>query len=181
MDLLTIMDLDFLAEDKSLVNWKGGAEQSVIEGKHFIIKYSPKLPLGGYLYDTPCIMRFKYREDYEKLKKVNNVIGNILHKLSYERIPKCLKLVRELEEFVRKCNFLKIDYDDGRLFRTKFSAINLFLIEGEDNFNVFNKFKEHPSDEDYENMLDLLDYDIIPKVLKIKDLLQQIGLFPIYS
>ena len=78
-------------------------------------------------------MRFKYREDYEKLKEVNSMIGNILHKLSYERIPKRLELVRELEElehFVEKCNLLKIDFDDGRLFRTKFYATNLFLEEG---------------------------------------------------
>ena len=126
-------------------------------------------------------MIFKYREDYEKLKKVNKMIGNILHKLSFERIPKCPKLLRELEKFVRKCNFLKIDYDDGRFFRTKFSDINSFLIEGEYNFDLFNKYKEHPSDVDYGNILDLLDYDMIPKVLTIKDLLEQIGLFPIYS
>ena len=110
-------------EDNRLTTWKGRAEQSVIEGKHFVIKYSPKTPLGSYLYDTPTIMRFKYREDYEKLKIVEKKIGNILHKLSYERIPKRLKLVRELEElenFVEKCNFTKIDYDDGRLFRTNF-------------------------------------------------------------
>ena len=168
-------------EDYRLNHWKGRAEQSEIEGKKFIIKYSPKDIFGKNVYDTPCIMIFKYREDYEKLKKVNKMIGNILQKLSFERVPKCPKLLRELEKFVRKCNFLKIDSDDGRFFRTKFSAINSFLIEGEYNFDLFNKYKEHPSDVDYGNILDLLDYDIIPKVLKIKDLLEQIGLFPIYS
>ena len=157
-------------EDNRLINWKGGVEQSVIEGKHFITKYSPKTPLGSYLCDTPSIMRFKYLEDNEKLKKVNNMIGNVLHKLSYERIPKRLELVRELEEleeFVKKCNFLKIDYDDGRLFRTKFYTINIFLAEGEDKFPLFDKYEERSCDEDYANMLDLLDYDIIPKVLKL--------------
>ena len=78
-------------EDNRLTNWRGKAEQSEIEEKHFIIKYSPKTALGSYIYETPCIMRFKYREDYEKLKKVSNMIGNILHKLSYERISKRLK------------------------------------------------------------------------------------------
>ena len=59
-------------------------------------------------------MIFKYREDYEKLKIVNKMIGNILHKISSKRIPLPLKLERELKEL----NFLKIDYDDGRFFRS---------------------------------------------------------------
>ena len=89
-------------------------------------------------------MIFKYCEDYEKLKIVNKMIGNILHKLSSERIPKRLKLERELKElenFVEKCNFLKINYDDGRFFRTKFHATNQFLEEGEDDFRFFMKGK----------------------------------------
>ena len=31
-------------EDNRLINWKGRAEQSVIEGKLYKIKYSPKSP-----------------------------------------------------------------------------------------------------------------------------------------
>ena len=182
MDLLTIMD-SIEMQDNPHKHWKGRTEQSVIEGKHYIIKYSPKSLLGGYLCDTPCIMRFKYREDYEKLKIVNKMIGNILHKLSFERIPKRLKLVRELEElenFVEKCNFTKIDYDDGRLFRTKFYATNLFLEEGEENFPLFDKWPERPCNEDYLNMFILLHEDIIPKVNKINKLLVQRGLFSIH-
>ena len=174
MEILTIM-VSNAVEYNRLTNWKGRAEQSVIEGKHFIIKYSPKSPLGGYLYDTPCIMRFKYREDYEKLKKVNNMIGNILHKLSYERIPKRLKLLREVEElenFVEKCNFLKVDYDDGRLFRTKFYVINLFLEEGGEKFPIFGKFEKLPYDEENLYLYELLQNDIIPKVFKINNLLE---------
>ena len=139
MELSTIMD-SIAMEDNRLNHWKGRTEQSEIEGKKFIIKYSPKDIFGKNVYDTPCIMIFKYREDYEKLKIVNKMIGNILRKLSSERIPKRLKLERELKElenFVEKCNFLKIDYDDGRFFRTKFHAINQFLEEGEDDFRFF--------------------------------------------
>ena len=178
MEILTIMD-SIAMEDNHYMNWKGKAEQSVTEGKHYIIKYSLKTPLGSNLNDTPTIMRFKYREDYEKLKKVNNMIGNILHKLSYERMPKRLKLVRELEEleeFVRKCNFTKIDYDDGRLFRTKFYAINIFSAEGEEKSPLFGKYEERGCDEDYGNMYDLLQNDIIPKIFKINYLLVERGL-----
>ena len=179
MDLLTIMD-SIAIEDFRLNHWKARVEQSVIEGKHYIIKYSPKSIFGENLYDTPLIMRFKYREDYEKSKIVNEKIGNILHKLRFERIPKRLKLMRELEElenFVEKCNFLKIDYDDGRLFRTKFHAINRFLAEGEEKFPIFDQWPERPCDEDYLNMFLLLHHDIIPNVKKINKLLVLSGLF----
>ena len=108
--MTTIMD-SIAMEDYRLNHWKGRSEQSEIEGKKFIIKYTPKDIFGKNVYDTPCIMIFKYREDYEKLKIVNKMIGNILHKTSSKRIPLPLKLERELKElenFVEKCNFLKI-------------------------------------------------------------------------
>ena len=177
MEILTIM-VGIAMQDNPHEHWKGRAEQSVIEGKHFVIKYSPKTLFGNRLYDTPCKMRFKYREDYEKLKVVNKMIGNILHKLSFERIPKRLELVRELEElenFVEKCNFLKIDYDDGRLIRT-----NLFLAEGEEGFPLFDRWPERPCDEDYLNMFLVLQSDIIPKVFEINNLLVQRGLNSIH-
>ena len=88
--------------------------------------------------------------------------------------------MEELENFVEKCNFTKIDYDDGRLFRTKFFATNLFLAEGEDQFPIFDKWPERPCDEDYGNMFDLLQHDIIPKVFKINNLLVQRGLNSIH-
>ena len=43
------MDFDLLADDKNLVNWRGRYEQSVIEGKRYIIKSKPKSILGGHL------------------------------------------------------------------------------------------------------------------------------------
>ena len=77
MDSLTIMDFDLLADDKNLVNWRGRYEESIIEGKKYIILYKPKTLLGSYLYDTPCKMKFKYLEDYQKMKKLEkNFIKN---------------------------------------------------------------------------------------------------------
>ena len=79
-------------------------------------------------------MRFKYLEDYEKMQKLEKMIGKPLDKLDYESIPKNFESVRdlsrdldELEEFIKKCNFLKIDYDDRRLFRTTFLLLIHFL------------------------------------------------------
>ena len=166
----TIMD-SIAMEDYRLNHWKGRAEQSEIERKNFIIKYSLKDIFGENVYDTPCIMIFKYREDCEKLKIVNKMIGNILHKLSSERIPKRLKLERELKElenFVEKCNFLKIDYGDGRFFRTKFHATNQFLEEDEDDFRFFDEWEV------------LIDYYFISKFKKINNILVQRGLFSIH-
>ena len=87
MEIFTIM-ANIAMEDNRLINWKGRAEQSVIEGKLYKIKYSPKSPLGGYLYNTPTIMRFKYLEDYDKMKKLEKMIGKLLDKLDYESIQK---------------------------------------------------------------------------------------------
>ena len=140
-----IMD-SIAMEDYRLNHWKGRAEQSKIEGKKFIIKYSPKDTFGKNVYDTPCIMIFKYREDYEKLKIVNKMIGNIPHKISSERIPKRLKLERELKElenfvenFVEKCNFSKLimmmgDFLEASLmllinFWKKVKMISVFLMK----------------------------------------------------
>ena len=43
MDLLIIMEFDFPEYDnKNIENWRGRYEQSIIEGKKYIIKYKPK-------------------------------------------------------------------------------------------------------------------------------------------
>ena len=119
-------------EDYHLKHWK-----SEIRGKKFIIKYSPKDIFGKNVYDTPFIVIFKYCEDYAKLKILNKMIGNILHKLDSKRIPNRIKFEREVEElenFVEKCKYFKIDYVDGRFYRIKFHAINRFLAEGLNDF-----------------------------------------------
>ena len=156
MEIFTIMDLDLLADYKSLVNWKGRVEQSVIEGKKYILKLEPKSPLGGYLFDTPCIMKFRFLEDYVKMKKLNETIGKIYYKMHNERQPfyKNYETVKDfvnelysemldLEEFVKECNFVKVDYDDGRLFLTKFFATSTFLSEAEEKFHIFYRFLKY--------------------------------------
>ena len=71
IDIFTIMEFDFpVYENKNIENWRGRYEQSIIEGKKYIIKYKPKTLFGSYLYDTPCKMKFKYLEDYQKMKKL---------------------------------------------------------------------------------------------------------------
>ena len=118
MDLLTIMDFDLLADDKNLVNWKGKYEQSIIEGKKYIIKHKPKTLLGSYLYDTPCIMKLKYPEDYQKMKKLNEMLGKIISKMDNQEQPfncgyqtvkdfvnELYSEMLDLEEFVKNAIF----------------------------------------------------------------------------
>ena len=189
MEILIIMVFDLLVDDKNLVNWKGRAEQSVIEGKKYIIKYKPKSPLGSHLFNTPCIMRFKFLEDYEKMKKLSEMIGNIYYKMHNERQPfyenyktvtdfvnELYSEMLDLEEFVKECNFLKVDYDDGRLYRIRFFATNSFLSEAEKKFHIFHRFLKYLCEDEYVYVYEMLKYDIIPRLLKINDSLLQRGL-----
>ena len=60
-------------------------------------------------------MRFKFLEDYQKMKKLNEMLGKIYDKMHNERQPFCGKYeivrdfvyelyneIRDLEEFVKK-------------------------------------------------------------------------------
>ena len=185
MDLLTIMDFDLLADDTNLVNWRSRYEQSVIEGKHYIIKFKPKSILGGHLFDTPCIMRFKFLEDYEKMKKLEEKLVKIIRNMNnqkqpfncgYQRVKDFVndlyKEMLDLEEFVKKCNVLKVDYDDGRFYAVKFFGTNSFLAEADHEFRIFNRFLKYLREEEYVDVYEMLKYDIIPTLLKNDSFLQ---------
>ena len=60
-------------------------------------------------------------------------------------------------------------------------STNLFLAEGEDKFPLFDKWEERGCEEDYGNMFDLLQNDIIPNIFKINNLLVQRGLYSIHE
>ena len=81
----------------------------------------------------------------------------------------------DLEEFVKRCNFLKVDYDDGRFYTTKFFAINTFLAQAELKFHVFHRFFNYLVEKEYEDLYENLKSDIIPRLLKIYDSLIQRG------
>ena len=182
------MDFDVLADDKTLVNWKGRVEQSVIEGKRYIIQFEPKTLLGSYLFDTPCIMKFKFLEDYQKMKKLDERLGKLNRKMNNEKQPfyenyqtvkdfvnELYNEMLDLEEFVKECNFLKVDYDDGRFYTIKFFATNTFLAQAEVKFRIFNRFLKYLREECVD-VYEMLKCDIIPTLLKINDSLLQRGL-----
>ena len=83
----------------------------------------------------------------------------------------------DLEKFVKKCNFLKVDYDDGRFYTNKFFGTNTFLAQAEFKFDVFNRFLNYLGEKEYDDVYENLKNDIIPRQLKIYDSLIQRGLF----
>ena len=177
MDSLTIMEFDFPEYDnKTVENWRGRYEQSIIEGKKYIILYKPKTLLGSYLYDTPCKMKFKYLEDYQKMKKLEEKLSKINRKMDdreqpygcgYQRVKdfvyELYSEMLDLEELVKQCNFLKVDCDDGRFYTNKFFGTNTFLTQAEFKFDVFNIFLRFLTEKQYVDIYEILKYNIIPR------------------
>ena len=190
MDSITIIEFDFpVYQNKNIENWRGRYEQSNIEGRKYVIKYKPKNFFGSYLNDTPCEMKFKYLEDYQKMKKLQEKLVKINSKMDNREQPlvcgyrkmkdfvyELYKEIRDLEEFVKKCNFQKVDYDEGNFYILKFWGINTFLAQGDHKFEVFNGLLSNLLESEYLDIYEILKYDIISSLLKISDSLIQRGL-----
>ena len=190
MDSITIMEFDFpVYENKNIENWRGRYEQSIIEGKKYIIKYKPKNNFERYLNDAPCKMKFKFLEDYQKMKKLQEKLAKINRKMDNRNQPlgsgcrivkdfvyELYEEMLDLEEFVKKCNFLKVDYDDGRFYTIKFWSINTFLAQGDHKFENFNSLLGYLLEREYLDLYENLKNDICPRLLKIYDSLIQRGL-----
>ena len=114
-------------------DWKARSEIQSTWDKKYILTYKPT----DSIYTS--IMKFRYIEDYKKIKKIDNIvfqlegiIGRIdkycyFSKGKYDFIYKMEKITNELLTLVKECNFLNIDYDDGVAFQNKFVYINNFL------------------------------------------------------
>ena len=70
-------------------------------------------------------MKFKYLEDYQKMKKLEEKLSKINRKMDDREQPfncgyqivkdfvnELYNEMRDLKKIVKKCNFLKVDYDD---------------------------------------------------------------------
>ena len=53
----------------------------LLREKSYVILYKPKTLFGSYLYDTPSKMKFKYLEDYQKMKKLEEKLAKINSKM----------------------------------------------------------------------------------------------------
>ena len=74
------------------------------------------------------------------------------------------KEIRDLEEFVKKCNFLKVDYGDGKFYTIKFWSINTFLAQGDHKFEVFNSLLGNLIESEYVDLYEILKNDIISRL-----------------
>ena len=134
-------------------------------------------------------MKFKYLEDYQKMKKLDEKLAKINSKMDnreqpfgygYQKVKDFVyelhNEMRDLEKFVKKCNCLKVDYDDGRFYTIKFFGTNTFIAQAEFKFDVFNRFLNYLGEKEYDDVYENLKNDIIPRLLKIYDSLIQRGL-----
>ena len=174
------MEFEFpVYENKNIENWRGRSEHQNMWGKTYVIKYNPKSLFGSKVFEYPCIMKFRYLEDYENMKKLNEKMGKINRKMdnrnqSYFNYFQVKDFVYELyyetldlEEFVKKCNFLNVDYNDGRFYTTKFWSINTFLAQGDHKFEVFNSLLRCLLESHYLDLYENLKNDICPILLNI--------------
>ena len=115
-------------------NWRGRNEVQSTWEKKYILKYKSEKSI------YTSIIKFRYLEDYKKMRKVNKMLGNILEYLEnaeayntriitswfkneFMYIELATKELNKLKDYVRDCNFLNVDYDDGEVFKSRFKFI----------------------------------------------------------
>ena len=103
-------------------DWKAKEEIQSSWEKKYILTYKPT----DSIYTSRMI--FRYIEDYEKMKKIDNIYLYLLSKGQFDFIYELEEETKKLLELVKKCNFLNIDYDDGIVFENKFLDIFYFLM-----------------------------------------------------
>ena len=94
-------------------NWRGRSELQSNWDKKYILKYKP------YGSNYTSIMKFRYLEDYKKMKKINGLLDGILVKMYNSNhlsftLHEIKKIIFELEEetvcllnFIKKMQFFK--------------------------------------------------------------------------
>ena len=161
--------------------WKGKSEIQSTWEKIYTLYCEPRDIFGKRIFEHACFMKFRYIEDYEKLKKIDKMLGKILILLqnankglggySEERyIYKLKESLINILSFLEECNFLNVDFDDGKCFDKKhveFIFGRLLKrseyycdIDGADIFGLYHDLKEK----------------IIPLLVKIRDELLKRGI-----
>ena len=112
-------------------------------GKKYILKFKP----NGSIYTA--IMKFRYLEDYKKMKKLNKMLDKIYVIIegiktfpyfsdvefrdemmgAYGKEMK--KELNKLKDYVEDCNFFNVDYSDGIVYENKFCKI-MQLLESDE-------------------------------------------------
>ena len=122
--------------------WRGRSEIQSAWEKIYILYCEPRTIFRTKLYEHACFMKFRYLEDYEKMRKIDKMLGKIMvllknankglggyseEKYIYELKKRSLNIL----SFLEKCNFLNVDFDDGICFEHKFFNISHYLLNGD--------------------------------------------------
>ena len=166
--------------------WKGRSEVQSTWEKKYILEYKP------YNSIYTSIMKFRYLEDYKKMKKINEILAKIVRKMdntkhgfaNYNKKEKFiydLKYETEvLENLVKKCYFFNVDYDDGKVFTYEFWSINTFLANGKRIKFIFGRLLRALKpyyDDGYDDLYYILKKEICPALKRIYNELLRRGIF----
>ena len=168
-------------------DWKAKSEIQSTWEKKYILQFKPV----DSIYTS--IMKFKYIEDYEKLKKIDKMLYELLHKLNYTKVkrfssPKLINFIYELEEetnnllkMVEKSIFFpNVDFDDGRVFVKKFRNIYIFRADRGNIYFMISKLISEmlltPNDGFLYYLCDILEKKIQPTLDKVFKELRRRGI-----
>ena len=151
-------------------DWKAKSEIHSTWEKIHILTYKP----DDSIYTS--IMKFRYIEDYKKMKKINEILNEITKIMN--TLPKIyanvlILKVYELEEetknllqLVEECSFLNIDFDDEKVFKNKFYSIYKFIKDRTNLDYIFRKLISKMKYRAYDgfsiNLYDILEKEICP-------------------
>ena len=136
-------------------------------------------------------MKFRYIEDYEKMKKINKMLYEITKMMgtlpkfsSKDRIDFIYEMEEEIKnllQLVKECYFFNLDYDDGKVFENKFCSINNFIKDRENvNFNfrkLISKLKYSDHDRSSSYLYGILEKEFYPSFKKIYKELRGRGIY----
>ena len=166
--------------------WKGKSEIQSTWEKIYTLYCEPITIFGTKMFEHVCFMKFRYFEDYKKMKKINEMLGKIMKLLrnanngfcgySEERyIYKLKGKLKDILIFLEECNFLNVDFDDGKCFEYKFFNISDYILNGDKKHVEFifcrllNHFKYYyDNDEDIYGLYYVLQEKIMPLLVKIR-------------
>ena len=164
-------------------DWKAKIEIQSTWEKKYILKYKPIKSI------YTSIMKFRYIEDYEEMKKINEMLYEIMKKMillpKYYSIDR-VEMVNQMEEeaknllkLLEECNFLNIDFDDGEVFKNKFYSIYEFIEDRQNLDYNFRKLISEMKNSRYEGLSYLyvtLEKEIYPLMKKIYKELRRRGI-----
>ena len=94
--------------------WKEKSEIQSTWEKIYTLYCEPRDIFGTKIYEHTCFMKFRYFEDYNKMKKLDKMLGKLSIILGNERyIYEMKKRILKISKLLEEANFLNVDFDDG--------------------------------------------------------------------